>query len=31
MNYAKEDTFLPTKPDYKKIEEFTIMVNEEAI
>ena len=31
MNYAKEHTVLPPKPDYKQIEEFVMYVNEEAI
>ena len=31
MNYAKEHTVLPPKPDYKRIEEFTMMANMEAI
>lgn len=31
MQYAKKNTDLPPKPDYKKIEEFVIMANLEAI
>lgn len=31
MNYAKEHTVLPPKPNYKQIEEFVVYVNEEAI
>ena len=31
MNYAKEHTVLPPKPDYKRIEEFTMMANMETI
>lgn len=31
MNYAKEHTVLPPKPNYKQIEEFVMYVNEEAI
>lgn len=31
MNYAKEHTVLPPKPDYKQIEEFVMYVNEEAL
>lgn len=31
MNYAKEYTVLPPKPNYKQIEEFVVYVNEEAI
>lgn len=31
MKYAKENTSLPEKPDYKRINEFTMMVNEHSI
>lgn len=31
VKYAKENTSLPEKPDYKRINEFTMMVNEFSI
>lgn len=31
LDYAKKNTALPEKSDYKKIEEFTMYVNEQAI
>lgn len=31
LEYAKNNTSLPDKPDYKKIEEFVISVNERAV
>ena len=31
MQYAKEHTVLPPKPNYKRIEEFVLYVNSEAI
>lgn len=31
MKYAKENTSLPEKPDYKRIEEFVMEVNEEVV
>ena len=31
MDYAKKYTALPEKPDYKRIEEFVMYVNEQAI
>lgn len=31
MNYAKENTSLPEKPDYKRIKEFTMSVNEKVV
>ncbi len=31
MEYAKQNTSLPVKPDYRQIEEFVMYVNEEAI
>ena len=31
LNYAKANTDLPNKPNYKKIKEFTISVNERVV
>ena len=31
MDYAKANTSLPEKPDYKRIEEFTMFVNEYTV
>ena len=31
LNYAKENTFLPEKPDYKRIDEFKMSINERVV
>lgn len=31
FEYAKENTSLPEKPDYKKVEELLIYINEETL